>query len=155
MDTASLPSIGTVSDMGKTQSCLALSNLEEYEKRIEKGRKNGLLLVEQLSNLPIEIVCRHELPLWNGLFFPVLLPKHGQSGVFLEFCRSRGFDVSRFHYEVPELILGSDYAENYPGTYELTERLVCLPCPESSRIRDSLVSTIRLFLDTTKDCSSA
>lgn len=145
VDTSSLPGFGCIFDMGEIQSTLCLLNLNEYPEQIEKRKRNGALLREAISKLNLQVVAEYEKEYWNGLFFPVLLPGNFAEE-FQKHCRSAGFDVSRFHYEVPGTILDNDYEKDFPGTSCICERLVCLPVPESVTGRNKIVSVLNDFL---------
>ncbi len=148
VDTASLPSENSIMRMGSLQSTMAFSNLLLYEEVIRDRRNRGLLLRDSLSGMQLTLVGSDEYDQWNGLFFPVLMPDIGMSANLQVFLRRHGFDVSRFHYEVPSEILGKDYSKEYPGTHQLSERLVCLPCPDNAGTRNDLVRLLNHFLDT-------
>jgi dTDP-4-amino-4,6-dideoxygalactose transaminase len=144
VDTASIPSMGTLQEMGEMQSRLALASLYEYSERMLGRRKRGRRLRAMLSATPMIPVGVDSGLNWNGLFCPALMPC-GSAEELRSFCRRRGFDLSRFHAEVPGQIVPQNSWGAFPGTEELVKRLVCIPNPRSKSVRERLVGVIRDF----------
>ncbi|MCK5035114.1 MAG: DegT/DnrJ/EryC1/StrS aminotransferase family protein [Candidatus Sabulitectum sp.] len=150
VDTSSIPTPDDLSDMGNVQSRLAAIKLSEYSRSMKQKRESGSKLRALLEGLPLKIVGLDEVESWNGLFFPILL-QNDNTEHFQNFCRSNGFDVSRFHYETPGMILSNDVLEQrFSGSAELSRRLVCLPCPSDDKSRNRLISVLSSYFQENK-----
>jgi len=145
VDTTSLPNPSKLRRMGIWQALIALANLEEYERRVTLRRDVAKKILKVCQNLPIKFLIEGLEDKWNGLFLPILLPSDCAEE-YVEWMMRAGFEVTRFHYRVPELVFSRQIFERLPGTKLICKRLVCAPCTSQMNGRISkFYKAMKLF----------
>jgi dTDP-4-amino-4,6-dideoxygalactose transaminase len=145
VDTTSLPNPNKIRRIGMWQALIALANLEEYDNRVAIRRDVAKKILKACQDLPIKFLTEGLEDKWNGLFLPLLLSSDCAEE-YVAWMMRYGFEVTRFHYGVPELIFSRQILERLPGTNLICERLVCVPCTYRMNDRiDRFYKATRLF----------
>jgi dTDP-4-amino-4,6-dideoxygalactose transaminase len=128
VDTLSDVDASTLRRMTPSEVRFATRRLSWWVKEQATKKAVSDTLREMLRGYPLYVYANNPQAAegWNHLFFPVLL-ETGDPERFVTFLRRSGFDASRFHGHVPRLSFPQLSRNDYPGTFTLIEKLVCIP----------------------------
>jgi dTDP-4-amino-4,6-dideoxygalactose transaminase len=128
VDTVSEVGTSSLRKMTPAEIRFASRRLSRWKEEVSTKKAVSDTLRELLRPYPLYIHANNPQAAdgWNCLFFPVLL-EAGDPDAFVDHLRRSGFDASRFHWHVPALSFPDLSIDDFPGTFALVRKLVCIP----------------------------